>query len=352
MSSFKILNLLNKMLDSRHPEIADLKYLLGLQANEETGVLFEFADTIRKQYAGDGILLRGIIEFSSFCRNTCLYCGLNRHNKKLTRYRLSREEILESAERIADAKIKTVVLQSGQERDLSAGWLEEIIKEIKSRFDTAITLCVGERPAKDYKLWRKAGADRYLLKIETSDKKLYKSLHPGMSFENRIKCLKELRKLDYQVGSGNIIGLKGQTLESISRDIVFFKQHDFEMLGIGPFIPHRETKLSKQERGDVALTLKALALTRIVTKNTHLPATTALGSQENDFRIDGLKAGANVLMPNFTPQEYKRLYEIYPAKRCIEESPDFCAGCMEAKARSIGRFIDYSRGDALKLKER
>ncbi|MFA5156770.1 MAG: [FeFe] hydrogenase H-cluster radical SAM maturase HydE [Candidatus Omnitrophota bacterium] len=350
MSSFKILVLLKDVLDSPMPDRRALEFLLGLQRDDQKRVLFDYADAIRKQFAGDGILLRGIIEFSSYCKNRCFYCGLSSRNKALKRYRLSLEEILESAEQVASAKIKTVVLQSGEDPKTDSKWLAEIIKEIKSRFaDMAVTLAVGERPAKDYKLWRRAGADRYLLKIETSDRKLYRRLHPGMSFENRLKCLKELKKSGYQVGSGNIIGLKGQTIESIARDIIFFKERGFEMIGIGPFIPHDKTELAKETRGDIALTLKALALTRVVTKYAHLPATTALGSQEKDFRIDGLKAGANVLMPNFTPQGYKARYEIYPGKRCVGESSGECSGCMEAKARSIGRFIDYSRGDALNV---
>ena len=198
-------------------------------------------------------------------------------------------------------------------------------------------------------MWRKSGADRYLLKIETSDKKLYEPLHPGMSYDNRVQCLENLRSLGYEVGSGNIIGLRGQETSSIAEDIVYFAKNKFEMIGIGPFIPHHNTELCGIKPGDVQMTLKAVALTRIVTKYTNIPATSALGSIEiMDNRIEGLKAGANVLMPNFTPQPYRKLYEIYPNKKCIDEPVGSCAFCMESMAKGINRHIDYSRGDPLR----
>ena len=218
------------------------------------------------------------------------------------------------------AGVKTAILQSGESEGVDTSWLREIIEEIKGRFDIAVTLSVGERSYRDYKIWKDAGADRYLLKIETSQKKLYDSLHAGSSFENRLRCLEYLRCLGYEVGSGNIVGLRGQTMSSIAEDIIFFKKEDFDMIGIGPFIPHPETELAGEAKGAADAALKVLALTRIVTKNTNLPATTALGSMERDFRIDGLKAGANVLMHNFTPAKYRRLYEIYPARRFIDYS--------------------------------
>ena len=218
-------------------------------------------------------------------------------------------------------------------------WLAGLIKDIKSRYEIAVTLSVGERPREDYKLWKDAGADRYLLKIETSDKKLYNSLHYGMDFENRLRCLRDLKGLGYETGSGIMVGLPGQTLRSIANDILFFKEWDFDMIGIGPFIPHGKTPLAGKQAGDVNLVLKTLALTRIVTKRANLPATTALGSLGKDFRVEGLKAGANVLMPNFTPAPYKKLYEIYPNKRCISESTGACAPCMGSIAASIGRTI-------------
>jgi biotin synthase len=241
-----------------------------------------------------------------------------------------------------------VVLQSGETAGLDPGWFAQTIRDIKKRFDISVTLSVGEKNRDAYKLWKEAGADRYLLKIETTDDKLYERMHPGMSFENRVRCLGDLRELGYQTGSGNIIGLPGQTLESIARDILFFKEHDFDMIGIGPFIPHPGTELGEKHKGTVDLALKTVALTRIVTKNAHLPATTALGSLGKDHRVDGLKAGANVLMPNFTPAPYRKLYEIYPDKRCLDEPVGACAFCVEGMARSIGRCVDYGKGNSIK----
>jgi biotin synthase len=342
MNTYNTQDLLERVYGS--PEAGDIQRLLSLKEDKELDKVFNFADKIRKRFCKEGILLRGIVEFSNYCRNNCYYCGLNKNNKTLERYRLTIAQILDSVQRLYSCGIKTVVLQSGEDSELDAHWLKEIIAEIKLRFDIAITLSVGERRQEEYKIWKEAGADRYLLKIETSDKKLYQSLHPGMSFEGRINCLRELKELGFQVGSGNIIGLKGQTLATIAKDILFFRKEEFDMIGIGPFIPHRMTPLSGEDKGDLKLTLKTVALTRIVTRYAHLPATTALGSLGDDYRAQALRAGANVLMPNFTPQPYRRLYEIYPGKRCIDEPSGSCGSCMELMASSIGRTIDYSRG--------
>jgi len=351
MRMSKTNEILNNVYSAYLPEREDIEYLLALTAEAEIKSLFDFADKVRKEYLGDGILLRGIVEFSNYCRNTCFYCGLNKNNTRIKRYRLSKQEVLDSIEQIAKSGIKTVVLQSGEEDDLNPNWLSEIIAEIKSKFGIAVTLSVGERSYADYQLWKDAGADRYLLKIETSDRKLYVSLHHGMKFENRVRCIKDLKQLGYQTGSGNIIGLKGQTLETIANDILFFKKEELDMIGIGPFIAHPGTELAFEKQGDAVLTLKTIAVTRIVTKYPNIPATTALGSLGYDYRIEGLIAGANVLMPNFTPQPYRQYYEIYPGKRCVEEPVGACGFCMEGIADSIGRYIDYSVGDTLKVAE-
>ncbi|HOX09787.1 MAG TPA: [FeFe] hydrogenase H-cluster radical SAM maturase HydE [Candidatus Omnitrophota bacterium] len=313
--------------------------ILSIEDEEQLQKLFDRADAVRKQYAGDAIILRGLVEFSNHCGRHCYYCGLNAANKSLERYRLTDEEILESAAKIASDNIRTVVLQSGEDPALDPQRLAAVIREIKARNGIAVTLSVGERPREDYALWKKAGADRYLLKIETTDKGLYDSLHSGMSFDNRLRCLRDLKELGYETGSGIMVGLPGQTPRSIANDILFFKEWGFDMVGIGPFIPHGKTQLAGTQPGDVNLVLKTLALTRIVMKKVNLPATTALGSIEKDYRADGLKAGANVLMPNYTPAKYKRLYEIYPNKRCISEATGACAPCMGSLAESIGRTI-------------
>ena len=348
MSMSKLGELLNKIYAAPLPELQDLEQVLSLSGQEELNELFSFADSVRKRFCGDGIILRGIIEFSSFCVQECFYCGLNKFNRKLERYRMNEDELLKAVEYLASCNIKTVVLQSGEDKGLDILWLKDIILKIKSRFDIAITLSVGEKSVDDYQIWRQAGADRYLLKIETSDGALYSSMHPQMEFIQRLNCLDVLRKLGYQVGSGNIIGLPGQTLKTIAQDIIFFKQGDFDMIGIGPFIPHQDTQFAGQEKGDAQLSLKTIALTRIVTKNAHIPATTALGSLDKDYRMDGLKCGANVLMPNFTPQPFRKLYEIYPQKKCVDEPVGACNFCMDDIAKGLGRFIDYSKADSLK----
>jgi len=348
MNMFKPAEILNRIYAAALPSIEDLEEVLSWQGRQELGELFILADKLRKDFCGDGVVSRGIIEFSNFCDRECFYCGLNKNNRRLERYRMDKNELFRAVEYLASCNIKTVVLQSGDGKWLDTLWLKEVIENIKSNFDMAITLSVGERSADDYRIWRQAGADRYLLKIETSDEDLYSSMHPKMDFKHRLACLGVLQDLGYQVGSGNIIGLPGQTLKTIARDIIFFKRGDFDMIGIGPFIPHQDTEFSGQQKGDAQLSLKVIALTRIVTKNTHIPATTALGSLDKDYRLEGLKCGANVLMPNFTPQPYRKLYEIYPQKRCVNEPVGYCRFCMDGIAKDLGRFIDYSKADLLK----
>lgn len=347
MSTSKIKDILTRVYNAPRPAVADLEFLLSLTAEPETRILYAYADQVRKKFAGNGILLRGIIEFDNNCRNTCLYCGLNRRNKNIKRYRLTQSQVLNSVARMAAQGIKTVVLQSGEASDLDTKWLAEVITEIKQRYRLAVTLSVGEQDLRTYCLWRTAGADRYLLKIETTAREIYRSLHPEMDYDRRVNCLRNLKKLGYQVGSGIIVGLRGQTVRSIARDILFFKKHDLDMIGIGPFIPHHQTKLAGNKKGEARLTLNTLALTRIVTRNSHLPATTALGSLEKDYRIEGLQAGANILMPNFTPQPYRRYYELYPGKRCVNEAVGACVPCLARLAASIKRHLDYSYGHTL-----
>jgi len=341
-------DLLKKINETEFPDEKDLTEVLSLEKEHDLNILFSFADKVRREYCGDGIFLRGIIEFSNYCIRDCFYCGLNKNNLKIKRYRMTKDEILESVGFLAQKKIKTVVLQSGDDPGIDSFWFRDVISEVKSRFGLALTLSVGERTYEDYAMWKNAGADRYLLKIETSDKGLYESAHTDMSFDNRVKCLDNLSALGYQVGSGNIIGLPGQTLETIAKDIIFFKTKELDMIGIGPFIPHNDSRFKGYDVGEALLTLKTIALTRIVTKYAHIPATTALGSLEKDYRPDGLVCGANVVMPNFTPHPYRKLYEIYPGKRCVDEAVGDCNLCLDGMAKSLGRFIDYGRGDSFK----
>jgi len=351
MSMSKVSEVLQRICKAKIPDRGDLRFLLSLTGEADKQELFDFADGIRKQYVGDGILLRGIVEFANYCNNGCLYCGLNKNNKSIARYRMSAQQIYDCISDIYADGIRTVVLQAGEQDDLDPVWLKDLIERVKGDFDMAVTLSIGECDRKDYELWKAAGADRYLLKIESSNKAVYDSMHPEMSFDNRVRCLRDLKETGYQTGSGCIIGLKGQTTDTLAGDILFFVEHDLDMIGIGPFIPHQATSLRAEKQGSLEMVLKATAITRIVTKNTHLPATTATGSiGEGDGRLEALKVGANVLMPNYTPLKYKKLYEIYPGKRCVTEPASACAGCMENMAASLGRNIDYSIGHSFKRK--
>jgi len=339
-------------INSVTPEAAasierDLAFLLASEDTEEKAILYAEAAAIRDQNCGRRMVLRGLVEFSSYCGNSCLYCGLNRNNPKAERYRLTRDEVLECAELIYRAKIQTIVLQSGED-NYPADWLADIIREIKVRYDMAITLSAGERKREDFALWKDAGADRYLMRVESSDATLYAALHKDRELDTRLRSLRDLRSLGYQTGSGIMVGPPGQTLEHIARDIVFFSEYDFDMIGIGPFIPHPDTPFRGEKAGTVALTLNTVALTRIVTRNAWLPATTALGSLDRDYRVDALRAGANVVMPNFSPASVKKKYEIYPGKKCVGENTGACAFCMDRLAEQAGLDLDYSRADSLK----
>ncbi len=329
------------------PILADLELVLAATDPDETALLDRTAAEIRDAECGRRMVLRGLVEFSSACANDCRYCGLNRNNGNAERYRLTKEEILECAEMIAESNIRTIVLQSGEDR-APAGFLAEVVREIKTRYDMAITLSAGERSREDFALWKDAGADRYLMRVESSDPALYASLHEGRTLETRLRCLDDLQSLGFQTGSGIMVGPPGQTLAHIARDIVFFSTRDFDMIGIGPFIPHPDTPFRAEPSGSVRLTLSTVALTRVVTRNSWLPATTALGSMDRDYRVDALRAGANVVMPNFSPVSVKKKYEIYPGKRCLTERTGACAGCMEGLARAAGLALDRSRADSLK----
>jgi biotin synthase len=275
--------------------------------------LCELAEKIRKIVKGDLIYLRAIIEFSNYCRNNCLYCGIRRDNKKLKRYRMNEKEILKEAEKLILKGFKTIVLQSGEDPAWPAKRLARVVRELK-KYNVAVTLSVGELGYKDYLILREAGADRYLLKHETVDKKLFSWLKPDTTFEKRIKCLFWLKDLGYETGSGCIVGLPGQTVDSLIDDLLFLQEFKPHMVGHGPFIPHPETPLKGFPSGNPELTLRMIAITRIILPQANIPATTALGVLNPLYRIKAFKAGANVIMPDLTPEKYKTFYEIYPGK--------------------------------------
>ena len=294
------------MTEFTKKEIVDI-----LKDDRQNEWLFSLADKVRRENVGDEVHLRGLIEFSNICHCFCKYCGLRCENKELDRYRILPDDIVKYAQKAVEMGYKTIVLQSGEDAFYTREILCDIIKRIKE-FDVALTLSIGERSFDDYKAFRDCGADRYLIRIETTDKDLYKKMHPNMSFDNRVRCLKDLRKLGFEVGTGCLVGLPEQTVESLADDVLFFKEINADMVGIGPFIAHPHTPLKDMPNGNFTLALKVMALTRILLKNINIPATTAMETLNPNGRIIALQSGANVVMPNVTTTEYRAKYEIYP----------------------------------------
>ena len=305
--------------------------------------LFKTADEVREKYVGNEVHLRGLIEFSNICKCNCKYCGLRKDNSELERYRLSIEEAYDFAKKAKEYGYKTVVLQSGEDSYYSVERLVKLLQDIK-KLDLAITLSIGECPYEEYKAFKEAGADRYLIRIETTDKELYKKMHPNMSFENRVRCLKDLKTLGYEVGTGCLVGLPEQTIESLANDILFFKEIDADMIGIGPFIPNQNTPLKDAKGGTFEMALKVMALTRILLPTINIPATTAMETLNPNGRLIALQSGANVVMPNVTEGDYRRKYEIYPGKICVGDTPAHCRGCISGKIQSIGRTVSTGYG--------
>lgn len=312
--------------------------------------LFSAADKIRKKYCGDEIHIRGIIEFSNYCRMNCDYCGIRRDNKVIERYRLEPDFIVACALDVNKRfGINTIVLQSGEDLYYSPQIISDIVKKIKSESDIAITLSIGERDFDEYMMMHKAGADRFLLKQETFSEKLYSHIHPGASFSNRMESIMNLQKLGYQTGSGIIVGLPNQTVDDIAFDISVMQKLALDMTAIGPLIPHPETPLHNMSVGDPKLTLKAIAASRIVIRETHIPATTALGALDKNFQKQALNCGANVIMINFTPTDVKKLYEIYPNKdRCISSDIREKVASVKEMIVSINRKVGLGKGGSLR----
>ena len=305
--------------------------------------LYRQADRVRHDAIGDDVHLRGLIEFSNFCRNDCMYCGIRRSNRHVQRYRMTDEELVETARRAVALGFQTIVLQSGEDLHFDQARLCRIIEQIK-RHDVALTLSVGERDYADYKAFRDAGADRYLLRIETTDTDLYHRLNPGMSWQRRHECLLMIKELGYELGSGIMVGQPGQTVASIADDLLYLKDIGIDMAGIGPFIPHPDTPLAAESGGTLELALRTMAVMRLLMPDINIPATTAMESLHPQGRIMALQVGANVVMPNVTEGEYRRLYELYPGKICVNDTPAHCRSCIGLKIQSIGRTIGQGRG--------
>ncbi|MDR1418666.1 MAG: [FeFe] hydrogenase H-cluster radical SAM maturase HydE [Endomicrobium sp.] len=336
--------ILQKSIETHNLYENEILYLLK---SKDTKKICSFADIVRKKYLGDEVHLRALIEFSNYCKQNCLYCGLQRDNLKQERYRIKEQDIISLAKQAKDYGYKTVVLQSGEDIYYTVKKMAYIISEIK-KLDIAITLSVGEKTFNEYKAYKQAGADRYLLRIETTDETLYNKLNPQMSFKNRIQCLENIKKLGFEVGSGILIGLPGQTLKSIAKDIVYLQSIQVDMAGIGPFIYNPDTsilsfgKINQYDNFD--LSIKVMAILRLIMPDINIPATTAMETLNSNGRIIALQSGANVVMPNATEIIYRKKYQIYPGKICLNDSPIHCRACIENKIKSIGRFISQNKG--------
>jgi len=306
--------------------------------------LFATADSIRQREVGDEIFLRGIIEFSNYCERNCLYCGLRKSNNKLNRYRMTDDEVINTAKEIKKLRVPTVVLQSGEDSFYSTDKICRLIERIKNETGLIITLSIGERSTSDFQLFLQSGADRYLLKQETVSPELYKYLRPGCQPDKRMQCLRSLKLLGFETGTGNMVGLPGQTLEILADDLLFMKQIDADILDIGPFIAHPDTPFAGIENDDIELALRVLAVARIITRNTNIPATTVLATLHPQGRLLALQAGANVVMPDFTPENYKINYGMYPGRTDVGSAADIISA-LEKDFQSIGRTLLYSPGN-------
>ena len=324
---------------------------------ERLARLWTSAERIRRAVVGDRVYLRGLIEVSNHCVRDCLYCGLRCGHGELERYRLTESQVLAAASRAADLGCGTIVLQSGEDPGLAAEDVERLIRRLRSELGVVVTLSLGERSPEELARWREAGASRYLLKFETSDDALYRKLHPALAGPpQRLARLGTLRELGYEVGSGVMVGLPGQTWEILARDLALFRELDLDMIGVGPFLPHPSTPLGaspepwappeRQVPADEQTTLKVVALSRLLCPEANIPSTTALATLDrHEGRELGLQRGANVFMPNFTPSPYRERYEIYPGKAATTEGAAVDRAAIEEGLARIGRRLGEGRGD-------
>ncbi len=334
----------------RERKLTKTEYVELLEASEQ-GLLSEQlrqeALRIRKEYYGDKVFTRGLIEFTNYCRNNCYYCGIRRDNREAKRYRLTKEEILSCCEHGYALGFRTFVLQGGEDPWFTDERMEEIIREIKGSYpDCALTLSVGEKSYESYRRFRKAGADRYLLRHETANEAHYGKLHPTeMCLADRKKCLYNMKELGFQVGAGFMVGSPGQTYEELAEDLQFLQELQPQMVGIGPFIPHHGTKFAEEPAGSVELTLRLLSMIRILLPKVLLPATTALGTMDPQGREKGMLAGANVIMPNLSPLKNRKQYDLYDNKISTGEEAAEGLAALAKRMESVGFRLVQERGD-------
>ncbi len=317
--------------------------------NDDTAqYLFAKARNRQQKYFGNRIYTRGLIEFTNYCKNDCFYCGIRRSSQSAKRYRLTKEQIMECCETGYKLGFRTFVLQGGEDGWFTQQKLEEIVRAIKRNYpDCAITLSLGERSKESYQGLYEAGADRYLLRHETADSTHYQSLHPKeLSAKHRQQCLWDLKEIGYQTGTGFMVGSPGQTAAHLAQDMLFIRELQPHMVGIGPFVPHHDTPFAKETGGTVELTLFMIGLLRIMLPELLLPATTALGTIDPQGREQGILAGANVVMPNLSPSSVRAKYQLYDNKICTGDEAAECRMCLNRRMESIGYQLVIDRGDS------
>lgn len=344
-------NLVDKLFETGDLSDDELKILI--ESDEFNEPLAEAADIRRRENYGDKVYIRGLIEFTNYCRNNCYYCGIRRDNKKAERYRLTKDEILLCCDEGYRLGFRTFVMQGGEDPYYTDEMICDIVSKIKSRYpDCAVTLSIGEKPRESYQAFFDAGADRYLLRHETADPEHYGKLHPeAMSLENRKRCLFYLKEIGYQVGSGFMVGSPYQTTENLISDLRFLQKLQPDMIGIGPYITHADTPFAEFKSGDVMLTLRLVSILRLMFPYALIPSTTALGTIHPQGRELGLKAGANVVMPNLSPVSVRKLYSLYENKICTGEEAAQCRGCLERRVESAGYKIVTDIGNVRKIEE-
>jgi biotin synthase len=338
----EFLDIINKIGEGNDLSKDEIAYLIRTENPKEIDIIFNTADKIRKEVVGDVVDIRGAIEFSNYCRKNCRYCGLAARND-IKRYRMSEDDILKIAKQIYSIGIKTVILQSGEDSYYTVDKLISIIKRIKSETGMRVTLSIGERSFEEYELLKKAGANNFLLKIESTNEKLFGRIHPDDDYNTRKQCSIWLKQLGYINGSGNIIGLPGQTIEDIADDILYFKDMGINMIGIGPFVPAKGSEFEDCPQGSVELTLKTIAVTRIVCKRVYIPATTALASIDDDGQEKALRVGANTIMLINTPIGFRENYSIYNNKNMVDLKSALDA--VHAAGRVLPEYIDFSEAN-------
>ena len=340
-------DLIQKLIENHSLSSSEYEALISQRDEDSTKLLAEAAVKVRREIYGDAVYSRGLIEISNICKNDCLYCGIRRSNRDCVRYRLTPEQILECADEGYALGFRTFVLQGGEDGYYTDDRLCPLIREIKRQHpDCAVTLSLGERSRESYAALREAGADRYLLRHETANKAHYERLHPAeMSYDNRMRCLYDLRDLGYQVGCGFMVGSPFQTNAHIAEDLKFIEEFRPEMCGIGPFIPHEKTVFRDEPAGTVELTCFLLSVIRLILPNVLLPATTALGTIDPLGREKGILAGANVVMPNLSPTSVREKYKRYDGKICTGDESAQCVSCMAMRMESVGYRLVVDRGD-------